>query len=287
MISFFKKPEPIKKVDFFIIGAQKCGTTSLHHYLSLHPALCGSQSKELDYFSYDALFEKGEEWYLSNFKNYRKDQLLFESSPDYCYLPNIPERIYRYNPNAKFIFLVRNPVDRAISAYTMCHKLNSGDLWSSKYLQKLKDHSLPYRKLMFDLLTKKPFPSLKSFIEIEIEHFSKYGWDTFFYEPGFIHRGIYSKQLENYFNVFKKENILVIDFLDLDIKTIQVLNDIENFLGIEKHNWGNITFEKKLEGNYDKSQRSKDEIDLMNIFFNSHNLKFEKMLNRNFNWNRI
>ena len=48
MLSIFKKE---RKVDFLIIGAQKCGTTSLYNYLSYHPDIIGSKPKEVDYFS--------------------------------------------------------------------------------------------------------------------------------------------------------------------------------------------------------------------------------------------
>ena len=53
--AFNKKKD---KVGLFIIGAQKCGTTSLHHYLGQHPELTGSKPKEIDFFSYDGLYKK-------------------------------------------------------------------------------------------------------------------------------------------------------------------------------------------------------------------------------------
>ena len=53
--------------EFIIIGAQKCGTTSLHDYLHQHPEFVMSRDKELQFFAIDEIWDKGIEWYASNF----------------------------------------------------------------------------------------------------------------------------------------------------------------------------------------------------------------------------
>src|ERR1700728_3618911 len=53
--------------NLIVIGAAKCGTTSLHHYLSQHPQICMSHKKELDFFCEDANWQKGQAWYRSHF----------------------------------------------------------------------------------------------------------------------------------------------------------------------------------------------------------------------------
>lgn len=110
---------------FFVIGAARAGTTSLHHYLSLHPEIQMSAIKEPHYFA-------GPEGSLSynarrigDLAEYRQ---LFdaryavrgEASPSYSAFPRrtgVPERIKEAVPEARFIYLVRDPFERALSHY--------------------------------------------------------------------------------------------------------------------------------------------------------------------------
>lgn len=109
------------KTDFFIIGAMKAGTTTLNDYLSLHPKIQISEPKEPGYFSRDERFNKGIEWYKAHFQKGKSlDTLLCDAST--CYsrnltFPNTIERLYEHNPDAKFIYVIREPVQRAISHY--------------------------------------------------------------------------------------------------------------------------------------------------------------------------
>lgn len=101
-----------------IIGAMKSGTTSLHHYLNLHPEICMSRQKELDFFNRDKNWNKGVEWYQSHFVGQKK--IFGESSPNYTDYPrekNVPQRMFSIIPAAKLIYVVRNPVERIISHY--------------------------------------------------------------------------------------------------------------------------------------------------------------------------
>ena len=101
-----------------IIGAMKSGTTSLHHYLNLHPEICMSRQKELNFFNRDKNWNKGVEWYKSNFVGQGK--IYGESSPNYTDYPrskNVPQRMFSIIPSAKLIYVVRNPIERIISHY--------------------------------------------------------------------------------------------------------------------------------------------------------------------------
>ena len=114
-----------KKVDFLIIGAQKCGTTALFKYLNEHPNLKGAKKKEIDYFNYHYLYGLGEKWYHSNWnKFYNKGTINFSANPEDLYFRLSPERIAKYNPKMKFICLVRDPVERAFSQYMMFKHFN-------------------------------------------------------------------------------------------------------------------------------------------------------------------
>ena len=104
--------------DFLIIGAMKCGTTSLYHYLSHHPDIFMPKEKELDYFVEDIRFSKGKEWYSSQFKEGYK--LNGEASPNYSkahLFKGVPKKIHQLIPDVKLIYLFRNPVERVYSHY--------------------------------------------------------------------------------------------------------------------------------------------------------------------------
>ena len=110
---------------FVIIGAMKCGTTSLHYYLGMHPEIGMSKNKELAFFPERFNWKRGERWYRRQFDPSKP--VRGEASPHYsCYPhhPNVPARMHALLPEAKLIYLVRDPVERIVSHY--CHDVARG-----------------------------------------------------------------------------------------------------------------------------------------------------------------
>ncbi len=108
------------KPNLFIIGSMKSGTTSLHTYLNMHSQIFMSEPKEIHYFSYNSVFSRGDDWYMNLFKQANNVKRIGESSTTYTKLPtidNVPNRIYKYNPKVKFIYIMRDPIQRTISHY--------------------------------------------------------------------------------------------------------------------------------------------------------------------------
>lgn len=107
--------------NLFIVGAMKSGTTSLHYYLSHHPEFFMCEPKEPGYFVEDIAWPKGEDWYLSLFKSAdQRHRWLGESSTDYAKLPvyrGVAERIRAFNPDARIVYIMRDPFDRIVSHY--------------------------------------------------------------------------------------------------------------------------------------------------------------------------
>jgi hypothetical protein len=103
--------------NLIIIGAGRSGTTSLHRYLGLHPQIAMSAVKELDFFIEEGAWRRGIPWYESQFA---AAQVRGEASPKYTQHPlhlGVPERMSRVVPDAKLVYVVRDPVERAISSY--------------------------------------------------------------------------------------------------------------------------------------------------------------------------
>jgi hypothetical protein len=105
--------------NLIVIGAAKCGTTSLHEYLDEHPEISMSREKELHFFVDGKNWGRGLAWYESHFDS--AAPVRGESSPGYSAFPlyrGVPERMAETIPEAKLIYLVRDPVQRIVSHYT-------------------------------------------------------------------------------------------------------------------------------------------------------------------------
>lgn len=112
--------------NLVVVGAMKCGTSSLHYYLDLHPAISMSSPKELDFFltRSGGNWHRGIDWYASHFDP--SAQVRGESSPNYSdpLDPEVSTRMAGVVPGARLVMLVRHPVERMISHYR--HAVSSG-----------------------------------------------------------------------------------------------------------------------------------------------------------------
>ena len=138
--------------DFIVIGAMKAGTTSLFRYLNLHPNIYMPWRKELDFFSNPAHWEKGVAWYEEQFAGASPGEIIGEASPNYTKAPpdhryqegsghtwpETSKRMAETVPNAKLIYLIRDPIDRMESMHldmlhyggqyrTMANAINNPD----------------------------------------------------------------------------------------------------------------------------------------------------------------
>ena len=196
----------MKKVDFFIVGAPKAGTTSLYHYLNEHSEIEMSSQKEPDFFSDQSLQQQKLYYDKNRIDTLEKYNSLFEredvilrgdSSVSYLFYEDVPHKIITYNPDAKIIIMLRNPIDRAFSHYLM-------------------DYSLGLISESFETIIQKQ---------------SKHKNANLFYQQ-YIQVSEYSKQIKRYLEVFSKENIHFIDYEDFKNDTSDVVNSVFLFLGV-------------------------------------------------------
>lgn len=187
---------------FFIIGAGKAGTTSLHHYLSLHPQIQMSINKEPNFFAGP---ENGMAYKVGRVDTLEKYERLFDSradmrgeaSPSYSSYPlrnGVPERIKQLVPEARFIYLVRDPIARTVSHYQ--HQVGVGD--ERRPLREvLKADSDPAR-----------VPE--------------------------ICYSLYASQLDQYLTSYSEDRVLVVDQADLLTARDETLREIFGFLTVDE-----------------------------------------------------
>ena len=135
----------VRHPDFYVIGAPKCGTTSLFACLKQHPMAFLPDIKEPQYFCSDfpeLMQVKTEASYLKLFKNAKVGQLIGEASVWYLFSKVAVANILRVNPQAKFIVMLRNPVDAVVSfhnhvVYSLVEPQNDfATAWNSRTLVK-------------------------------------------------------------------------------------------------------------------------------------------------------
>jgi sulfotransferase family protein len=117
--------------NLITIGAQKCGTSGLHFYLSLHPEIWMSRPKELNFFIEERNWPRGEGWYRNHFD--AEARVRGESSPNYTAYPQhmgVPERMASVVPDARLIYLVRDPLERIAAhwVHNYAKRRERGDL---------------------------------------------------------------------------------------------------------------------------------------------------------------
>jgi hypothetical protein len=252
------------KPAFLIIGAQKAGTSALFNYLASHPDIVVPKSKELHFFDSDQLFNyKNQVWYNSQFPwphELMGNKITFEATPCYLYNFRCAIRIYNYNPNLKLIISLREPVQRAFSAWNMYFSF-----------KKTKPEYAEWRT--FDEV-----------IEDEIQRIDTTNFDNDF--KGIVKRGIYIEQILEYLKYFPKEQIFIFEDIQLKNKTDLILSEITKFLNISDHNFVTPTNEKLHIGEY-ISEIAEDSERKLKKFYASYNDELCTLLDRNFEWNYL
>lgn len=223
-------------VDFVIAGTQKGGTSALVELLKKNCHIFMSSPKELHYFDKDenCVGDKDYQRYHSYFVGCTETQIAGEATPMYMYSYDAPRRIWEYNKNMKFLLLLRNPIERAYSAWNMERYRQIEQLPFSEALNAEKDRRI------------EALPSQQ-------RNFS------------YVDRGYYSEQLRRIWNYFPENQTLVLKADDLRNEQQVVLDKVWGFLGVPK-NRSTYSVEK-FSTPYQRSM-TKDEYEfLLDLFY--------------------
>ncbi|MDC1108967.1 sulfotransferase domain-containing protein [Flavobacteriaceae bacterium] len=189
--------------NLFIPGAAKSGTTTLHELLNLHPEISMSKVKEPVFWN-NKNFEKYIEQDWLNYKKLfvEKSKICGESTTSYMYYNSFIENINKnYKKSPKFIFILRNPIDR----------YNSHFWW-------MKGLGLEKNKI-------------KNVLNLE----SRINFEEYDYYPkNYFQFGLYSKWIQRFIDNFGLENIKVITLEKLISNRLDTINSCFDFLGLKK-----------------------------------------------------
>jgi hypothetical protein len=188
--------------NFLIVGAMRCGTTSLHSFLSTVPGVFVAKRKEIHFFDSDDAYAKGLPWYASWFEDGAGSIAIGESTQTYMYDPVATERMAAALPDARLVVSLRDPVDRAYSHYW--HNVERGrESLSFEDALRAEDERLH----TLDRETARRF--------------------------AYVDRGRYASQLERLATKYERDAIKVIAFEDLTSRPADVLTSLCRYLGVD------------------------------------------------------
>lgn len=222
--------------NFLIIGAAKAGTTSLYYYLKQHPDVFMSALKEPHFFSYEgetlnfrapgnrsALINESAVTQLDEYQALFADATgktaIGEASPSYLHTPKAAERIRFYIPNAKLIVILRNPVERAYSAFLHQYRAS----------------------------VQQGVEGLTDFAEA-LAHEEEYIRDNWMPLYHFKTGGFYYEQLQVYYERFDPSQIKIYLHEDLTTDALGLLRDIFQFIGVDDTFTPDVSVKANISG---------------------------------------
>lgn len=254
--------------DFYIIGTQKGGTSSLYEYLLQHPSIEPCISKEPSYF--DQYYSRGLNWYkvcfpfkLHKFYKEKIKKIKFltgEATVRYLDHLYTPSRIKKVTPNAKFIVMLRNPIYRALSQHTRVKAFGRDPLDFEEAID------------VEESRTKNEFEKML--------HDENYFSDSYF-RYAYLKRGIYLDGLKNWEKVFPKDRLLIIQSEEFFKDPEKIYHQVLDFLELPTHNLKIY----RVVGRVNKNRKIEPKLlSKLTEYFRPHNEELYEYLGRRFDW---
>lgn len=201
----------MRRPNFFIVGAPRCGTTSMYTYLKQHPEIYVSVDKEPHFFGSDLSSMPGtireEELYLQLFAGAGDRPRVGEGSVWYLSSERAPHEIRAFAPDARILILLRDPVEMARSLYSLYSRTGNEDLPTFEEALAAEPERRQGRRIPGDS----------------------------YYPPGLLYTDAArnAAKVERYFEVFGRENVHCILFEDFTRDTAAVYRKALEFLGVD------------------------------------------------------
>ncbi len=241
------------QLNVFIAGVQKGGTTALHHYFKIHDQLQSGIQKELHIFD-----DEGVDWSQPDLTRLNdmfvqrdtvldiSPRLLYDATPIYIFWPSALERIRNYNPNAKFILLFRDPIQRAYSHWRM--------------ETARKHETLTFRDAIRSGRNRLQGQSINS----QNQRIYTY-----------VERGFYAQQVKRLLSLFPRDQVLFLKSSDLYQTPQHTLNAVSEFLGISP--FQNVSPIKEHVGSKTYPRPSVEDVEYLRKCFIDGTLEFTQL----------
>lgn len=255
--------------DMLIIGAMKCGTTTLFRMLEQHPGFVPPRAKEIQYFNQPRNHARGAAWYRAHFPDARQMRtaerrlgyrpISGEATPAMS-APMFARNAAALVPEARLIVTLRNPVDRAWSHYQHYQRHPEPDPvdFATAIERELDWIARGYR------LTEDNF--------LELAHQM--------HRLGYIVRGHYAEQLENWFRHFRRDQFLILDFEHWTQNPLATAARIAQHAGLPPHHFEVI---RANAGGYNRQMPSACR-DRLTEHFRPWNRRLFKLLGEDWGW---
>ena len=219
LLSDIFRRRKVERVDFIVGGVQKAGTTALHDFLAQHPQVALLRDQALHFFDKEEHFATSSPNYEvlhGNFKAPWRWRVAGEVTADYLYYPRALNRIAQYNPKMKLIISLRNPIERAFSQWNMRREKGQEPLTFVDALKRDQEIGIWQRPR----------------------------------GNAYIARSLYSPQLETVFDLFPREQLLVLKYEELRHDPTPLVNRLFDFIGVKQ--LSHFKNEKRNVGSYSR-----------------------------------
>jgi len=213
----------VRPIQLMIVGAEKSATSSLAHYLEQHPNICSHEQREMTYFVNDKEYTQGYEKIYPRYfaKCQTESSILLAKSVGVMYWSQVVDRLWHHNPECHLVAVLRNPVDRAYSAYWYARRMGWEDLKSFEEAIaaepiRLKENGIKRRHCTY------------------------------------LDRGLYYKQITKLLEKFGKDKIHLFLFEDLKNEPVTLCCELYKIMGIDS----TFTPSVKVKHNESMSARS-------------------------------
>jgi hypothetical protein len=205
-----------------LAGIRKCGSTTLFKLLSQHPQVV-TGTKELNYFGYHFLNEK-------SFPNCLElnctGKITVDGTVSCTSMSSSPFEIFETLPDTKLLFLLRNPSERAYSGFRMSLHTSSSLLMTKNFTEYVRDGLVVMKKLLAEYEKSQARGEKKTFMQYVLKSRNWHRYKD-------LGHSLYYYILKPFFDIFPRENILVLKTQELDTDPEALARKTFKFLGLQ------------------------------------------------------